>query len=93
MSESTFSIRPLTEAEIAQHEAHIKKMCLKSHSCNPCWLCGAKISIRKYADHAEKHRREGWKPRPHAMPKLNSMQVFAEWQQADVTDADSIAWD
>jgi hypothetical protein len=85
MSEQTFSIRPMTAMEIETPNAHSEKMRLKSHPCNSCWLCGAKLSIRKYADHVEKHRREGWKPRLHAMAKLNPVLVFAEWQQRDAT--------
>ena len=54
----------------------------------PCWLCGAKISIHKWADHAERHRKQGWKPRPADPPKRPAEQVFAEWQQADTTPED-----
>ena len=66
----------------------IERMKDTSKSAGPCWLCGYKCSIRKWAAHVEKHRKEGWFPRDRMPAKRPAIEVFAEWQQADATPDD-----
>lgn len=71
------------EAEKKRLEA-VKYMQDNAKSC-VCWLCNAHISIRKYADHVQRHREENWIPRNSKSSKSRA-EVFAEWQQQDAVD-------
>ena len=88
MSQATFSVRPSTEAEANAREKAFGRFGRCSPKLCVCWLCGARTGIRKVADHIEKHRKANWIPRDASVPKRPAVQVFAEWQQADATEAE-----
>jgi len=81
MSKETFLVIPPETVD----DAEVKRMYQFARSCE-CWLCGYHMSIRKYADHMERHRTENWVPRDRAARKR--AEVFAEWQQTDATPED-----
>lgn len=84
MSEATFSVTPPKEPMSAEDLTIYRN---NSRRCNPCWLCGVSTTIDKYAEHVERHRRNGWKPKESKGAKRIPAQVFAEWQASDAVDA------
>lgn len=90
MSIETFKVTPPRVTD----EDEIKRMHYFSRSAGPCWLCGARTPIRVWGAHVEKHRREGWLPRPVSTRKgKDSVLVFVEWQQRDATPEELAEWD
>ena len=77
-----FTITPPKNLGTEKHAEELRMMQKNARTCDPCWLCGARLSIRKYADHMERHRAEGWKHRD-KKASTKKMKVFAEWQQQD----------
>lgn len=54
----------------------------KGARCCICWLCNAHVNIRVYSDHMDKHRKEGFVPRPFKSSR-SAAEIKAEWQEAD----------
>lgn len=65
----------------AKRRSDLKHMRNNARAC-VCWLCNAHISIRKYADHMQRHRDENWVPRTPKTSKSRA-EVFAEWGQEE----------
>ena len=88
MSESTFTIRPLTQAELEHIEKHYQKYPSKPHATFICSYCDARIHHSKYSDHVSKLHNwdSGRIYRPTPKTKVNATLLFAELQQSDATD-------
>ena len=82
MSAQTFTVTPPKE-----RDKNVIKRQHKFPKSVKCWLCRTKFfSLGRYMDHIERHRAEGWRPRDR-WKGAKQAEVFAEWQQEEVSDA------